>query len=203
MQDSFSQIIDDIAERGWSVQPHFFEDDYLKSLSEEVRVFWREGGFREARIGTKIAQQIRPEIRSDFIYWLEPENLTDLQRIYWDRIDNLRLSLNRELYLGLQSFEAHFAVYPPGSFYKKHIDQFRSVQYRLISCILYLNFSWKESDGGQLRIYLDSKDESVGYTEVYPEAGTFVCFRSDTVYHEVLPGSRERFSLTGWLRRDV
>lgn len=203
MQDPFSQIIDDIAERGWSVQKFFFEEDYLKSLSEEARVFWREGNFREARIGTKIVQQIRPEIRSDFLLWLEPEELTPLQKIYWDKIDALRQRINRELYLGLQSFEAHFAVYPPGSFYKKHIDQFRSVQYRLISCLLYLNFGWKPEEGGQLRIYHGAGEDSSSFADVLPEAGTFVCFRSDTVYHEVLPGSRERFSLTGWLRRDV
>ena len=35
--------------------------------------------------------------------------------------------LNRDLFLGLEDFESHFAMYPPGAFYLKHVDRFRDV----------------------------------------------------------------------------
>jgi SM-20-related protein len=64
-----------------------------------------------------------------------------------------------------------------------------------------LNHDWKPEHGGQLRIYKNGEDES-DFVEVLPEFGRFVCFLSGSVYHEVMPAHRERFSLTGWLRKE-
>jgi SM-20-related protein len=91
-------------------------------------------------------------------------------------------------------------VYPAGAFYKRHRDQHRGSLERLISCVVYLNNEWAESDGGQLRIY---DEDGTDFTDITPQAGTVVCFRSDTVEHEVMPALRERYSLTGWLRKDT
>jgi SM-20-related protein len=60
--------------------------------------------------------------------------------------------------------------------------------------ICYLNENWKAEEGGQLRIY-----EETNQIDVLPEAGRLVCFRSDKLEHEVLPASRARLSLTGWI----
>jgi SM-20-related protein len=38
-----------------------------------------------------------------------------------------------------------------------------------------------------------------GPVDILPLAGRLVCFRSDQIEHEVLPATRERLSLTGWL----
>jgi SM-20-related protein len=88
----------------------------------------------------------------------------------------------------------HRTIYPIGSFYKRHLDQFKKDDKRKLSVICYLNTDWKESEGGQLRIYLPN-----GSTDIFPLAGRLVCFRSDLLEHEVLPATRERLSLTGWL----
>jgi len=111
-------------------------------------------------------------------------------------IDQLKDSLNRNFFIGLEDFEGHFAIYPEGSFYKKHLDQFKTQQLRLITCILYLNFDRKTDDGGELRIYTEKET-----VDILPEACKFICFRSDEIYHEVLPCKSKRFSLTGWLRK--
>jgi SM-20-related protein len=109
--------------------------------------------------------------------------------------------LNRELQLGLFELEAHFAAYPPGAFYRRHRDQQTGSNIRVVSCVLYLNSDWKGADdGGQLRLYLDS-EQSANYQDVPPEGGTLVCFMSERFWHEVLPASRLRLSLTGWFRR--
>lgn len=199
MDDKFESILNQVAERGWSVTPDFLPADMLNALIEEEHALWEEGLFRHAGIGAGAATMVRPEIRSDRILWLDPDNLTPHVAAYWQVIDALRIRLNREFFLGLRDFEAHFAVYPPGSFYKRHLDRHQHVRQRTISCILYLNRDWTDDAGGHLRIY-EGSGEQESYLDVLPQFGTFVCFRSDSVYHEVLPATRERFSLTGWLR---
>jgi len=193
------KIIDEIVERGWSVCENFLPADSLQLLVQEANELWHDGRFSPAGIGRGADLKVHPEIRGDQVLWWDGENLTLAQRNYWDAIESLRIQLNQELFLSLRDFEAHYAVYPAGSFYKKHLDQFRQTSQRAISCILYLNPEWQPSSGGQLRIY-DSENDQL-FTDVFPIAGRFVCFRSDAIYHEVLPATRQRFSLTGWLRR--
>jgi SM-20-related protein len=139
-------------------------------------------------------------VRSDYVLWIDERNLTPARSEYFSRIERLRLGLNRELFAGLTEFEAHYASYPPGAFYKKHVDRFGDADERVISCTLYLNQSWRADEGGALRLYFNPEDPGA-FTDISPRAGVFVAFRSDTLYHEVLPASRERFSLTGWLKR--
>jgi SM-20-related protein len=85
-------------------------------------------------------------------------------------------------------------VYPTGTFYKRHLDQFSREDHRKLSVICYLNHDWKDYEGGQLRAYV--QDEVI---DVLPLAGRIVCFRSDQIEHEVLPASRPRLSITGWI----
>ena len=85
-------------------------------------------------------------------------------------------------------------IYPIGSFYKRHLDQFKKDDHRKLSVICYLNENWREDEGGQLRVYFPAETK-----DFFPTAGRLVCFRSDLLEHEVLPATRERLSLTGWL----
>jgi SM-20-related protein len=199
----YQTIADELALKGYSVQPQFFDNDFCTGLRNEQNFLLEQGAFRQAGIGRGAEFKIAPEIRSDFVLWLHSGNLTALQQVFWDRMDAFRLSLNRELYLGLNSFECHYAVYPPGSFYKRHVDQHKLTRHRIISCILYLNPNWKEEDAGQLRIYEKDEQGNEYYTDVAPQLGTLVCFRSDKVEHEVLPTHSHRFSITGWMRNDA
>jgi SM-20-related protein len=85
-------------------------------------------------------------------------------------------------------------IYPEGSFYKRHLDQFNRDDHRKLSVICYLNENWLENHGGQLRIYPDNQA-----IDFFPIAGRLVCFRSDQIEHEVLPATRTRLSITGWI----
>jgi SM-20-related protein len=192
------RIVEDLTENGRSVQPDFLVPADVQALREEAFELWRTGSFRQAGVGAGAEFGVRTEIRSDRIFWLE-EPYSDAQRRYLDELERLRLVINQSLYLGLFSFEGHLAVYPPGSFYKKHLDRFQKADYRTVSCILYLNEDWKSEDGGQLRLY-DGPEEEASYQDVLPEGGTLALFLSGRVYHEVLPTTRERVSLTGWFR---
>ena len=192
-----SWIAEQLAGPGWVVCPEFLDTAAVRALATESRAQWEEGQFRAARIGIGDSLQLRPEIRSDYVHWLDENALSPAQQGYFAAIDALRRQLNQQLYLGLFGFEAHLAVYPPGASYRRHLDQFRGAAHRQVSCILYLNTDWGPEDGGQLRLY--PADQPAG-VDVQPRAGTLACFLSADIEHEVLPARRERFSLTGWLR---
>ena len=192
-------IVHALTDPGWCVLPHFLSTQQIGELETECRSAWSGQSFRPAGIGSGEEWQVRPEIRSDYVLWLDPENTSPAQTHYLSEIEALRQVINQALFLGLFEFEGHLTLYPPCASYSRHLDQLRATSQRKISCILYLNNGWRAEDGGALRLYTDLGNDAT-YQDVYPEGGTLVCFLSNLVYHEVLPATRERLSITGWLR---
>jgi len=193
-----SEIIETLVRQGYAVIPSFLTAVECIALAEECRELRAQGEFHRAGVDRGERLDVRPEIRSDEIRWLERGDCGLRQREYLELMDAYLQHLNRELFLALVEFECFCAIYPPGSFYQRHLDQFRGVQQRTVTAILYLNENWQQSDGGQLRIFLN---EQTGETlEVLPEAGTFVTFLSADYWHEVLPAERDRLSITGWFK---
>ena len=190
------RIVDDLAEKGWSRQDGFLPQALTLELAAECRKRAAEGELAPAAVGRGPAQEIREGIRGDHIQWLE-EGDAAVCDTYMALMDSLRLAMNRGLFLGLEDFESHFAVYPPGAFYLKHLDRFRDDDRRMVSAVIYLNDAWLPEHGGQLRMYLK---DGVEY-DVVPAGGCLVVFLSGEVPHEVMPATRERLSLTGWFRR--
>lgn len=190
------RIVDDLAAQGWSQQNIFLPEALTLELAAECRKRSVEGELSPAGVGRGPAQEVREGIRGDRIQWLEAGELEACDH-YLELMDSLRQALNRGLFLGLEDFESHFAFYPPGAFYLKHVDRFRDNDRRMVSTVLYLNQGWLPGHGGQLRMYLK---DGVEY-EVQPTGGCLVVFLSGDIPHEVLPATRERLSLTGWFRR--
>jgi len=192
----FSSIIDDLAERGWSVQRAFLPSHETLRLAEECRRREAEGAMVPAAVGRGEGQLVHEGIRGDHILWLEPGQ-SAASDLYLQLMDCLRQQLNRELYLGLEEFECHFAVYPPGAFYKTHLDRFRDDDSRCVTAVFYLNPDWQPEHGGALRLYLGEAASQ----DVAPLAGTLAVFMSGDFPHEVLPTAVDRLSVTGWFRR--
>ncbi|WXL26052.1 2OG-Fe(II) oxygenase [Ectopseudomonas mendocina] len=190
------RIIDDLVEQGWSVMPQFIPQALTLQLAQECRERAKKGALTPAGVGRGNQQQVLEGVRGDHIQWLEPgqSSVTDE---YLQVLDALRSELNQSLYLGLEDFEGHFALYPPGSFYKQHVDRFRDDDRRMVTTVLYLNADWQAEHGGALRLHF-AGDKTL---DVLPEAGTLVVFMSADLPHEVLLAHRERLSLTGWFRR--
>lgn len=189
-------LADALATHGWAVTPGFLSPEEASALLADGLA--RRAAFHRAGIGRAAGHQVQAAIRGDEVLWLDPESAAPAQQVYLDRMADLQQALNRSLFLGLFSFEAHFAVYAPGAFYKRHLDAFRDHgKERTLSCVLYLNECWTDADGGHLRLYLDGSAPEP-FVDVQPEAGTLVTFLSDTFEHEVLPATRERASVTGW-----
>ena len=193
-----ASITDTLVNKGFAIIPGFLTLDESRDLAAECLNLREQGEFHRAGVGRGEMLEVRPEIRSDEIRWLARNDCGPLQAEYIDLMASYRQTLNRELFLGLVEFECFCAVYPPGSFYQRHIDQFRGVEQRTITAITYLNENWRESNGGQLRIFLNEQTQET--LEVLPEAGTFVTFLSADYWHEVLPAERDRLSITGWFK---
>lgn len=190
------QIVDDLATQGWSQQNIFLPEALTLELAAECHRRSAEGALLPAAVGRGPAQEVREGVRGDRIQWLESGENTASDD-YLRLMDSLREALNRDLYLGLEDFESHFALYPPGAFYVRHLDRFRDSDRRMVSTVLYLNEGWLPQHGGQLRLFLKDGVEH----DVQPVGGSLVVFLSGDIPHEVLPANRERLSLTGWFRR--
>lgn len=190
------RIVDDLAAHGWSQQNIFLPETLTLELAAECRRRAAEGELSPAAVGRGSAQEVREGVRGDHIQWLEAGEVAACDR-YLALMDSLRLALNRGLFLGLEDYESHFALYPPGAFYQKHVDRFRDDDRRTISAVLYLNQAWLPEHGGQLRMFLKEGVEH----DVQPTGGCLLVFLSGEMPHEVLPSTRERLSLTGWFRR--
>lgn len=191
------RIADALAGPGWCVSAGFLAAPRAEHLIAEAHSGWQQGEFRRARVGIAGTLSLRPEVRRDQVLWIDPNQARGALGHYLARIEALRQAVNRRLYLGLFEFEGHFARYEPGDYYRRHLDQFEGVQYRQVSCVLYLNPDWGPGDGGELRLYLGDGTP----VDVIPRLGTLVVFLSGVFEHEVLPTARARLSLTGWLRQ--
>lgn len=190
------QISADLFQRNYSIAPAFLSLEEVSLFYEEANTLLKEGKFMPAATGQGSQKSRHLDIRKDSTLWLDPFFLSPLQKLLWDKLETLRSSLNQKLFLGAFHFEGHYAHYPAGAFYKKHLDCFQGDDRRVLSTVLYLNRDWRNADGGALRLYAERET-----IEVAPTAGTLVCFFSDCMEHEVLLTRRDRFSFAGWFKK--
>ncbi len=194
------QVVKQLYDKGWAVVDHYISAEFKTALLDEQKDLLRHGQYRHAGIGNGPSLTIKPEIRGDKVMWIDNQELTPHQKTYWEIMEALRSAINQRCYLGLKSFEAHFAMYPPGSYYVRHLDQFQHVKYRIVTIILYLNEKWLGTDGGALRLYLADDQVHEKSVDFSPLGGRLVVFLSAEIPHEVLPTNKERISITGWFR---
>jgi len=196
VSEAVQHVVAELSEHGWCVYDNFIPDTLTETLREEAFSQAGGGGFRAAGVGSGARHRHDREQRGDEVSWLEEEGSTNAQRDCLARFEELRLALNRDLQLGVFDFECHFARYPAGRAYARHLDQFIDDGSRLLSCVLYLNEAWLPADEGELRLHLRDR-----HFDIAPVGGRLVCFFSARFEHEVLPPRRQRLSLTGWFRR--
>lgn len=191
----FARIAADLRHQGYSVIPNALPDLLATDLFELV-LSLNSKDFNEAGIGRQQDLTLNQFVRRDEIRWIEGQNTTEQHWLSWTRA--LQNYLNKRLFLGLFSYESHFAHYQPGDFYRKHLDAFRGEANRRLSTVAYLNPGWLPDDGGELLIYDLETDEEI--CRVTPAYGTLVVFLSEEFPHEVLTANRHRYSIAGWFR---
>lgn len=190
-------FVDQLLARDWAIVDGLVTHSCVQALRAEAQKQQRAGRFHVAGIGRGKDRTVRAAVRSDRIAWFdEPPTLAQTQ--WLEQLEALRLSLNARAFLGLFDIESHYAWYPPGASYQVHKDRFHSDDRRVVSCVLYLNHDWVAQEGGALRLYPTDTAQGV---EVLPCEGRLVAFSSAEILHEVLPATRDRFSVASWLRR--
>ncbi len=187
LQHYFSEL----AEKSWAVIPI---DQHL-ALSLQKSASQRSGSFRQAGISESTSPV--QEIRNDKILWLDTSNSeTEHEKKTLESLLILQQELRNYFRIALNEFECHFSIYDPGQFYARHKDTVKNNNKRIFSFVIYLNPEWTEADGGQIVGY----DGDRILFRVQPQAGQLLIFKSE-VEHEVLPATRRRFALTGWIRQ--
>lgn len=188
------EIINGLSDHGYCIIPGFLQASLARQLHQYANAIPAQL-WTTAAVGRAQQQTINTMVRNDRIRWLTEHY--DLEAQYLAIMDELRVLLNRQLFLGLFDYECHLAHYPSGAFYKKHLDAFKGRSNRRLSTVMYLNDNWLNEHGGQLVIYGEGGEV---LERITPERSTLVVFLSDTFVHEVLPSSRDRLSITGWFR---
>lgn len=198
-QQTLNHAIDSLVEQGWYIWENALPDNLCERLLNEVQTFDQQGELKPAGIGRGHEHQQNEKIRRDSIHWIEGQ--TPTQTEFLDLMAQLQTELNRQLFLGLFEYEAHYALYSPGDFYKKHRDSFRGAANRMVTTVIYLNPDWQADWGGELVMFNDEDTDIIG--TVTPKMGTMVIFMSEQHPHEVKPTRHPRASIAGWFRRNT
>ena len=210
LHTQLTTIIDDLTENGYAICENFLPVQIIQALADKAEKRYIDGEMLVAKTG-KNANAQHSAIRNDSIYWLDEGSLNSSTQSYFAKIEALKVALNQSLFMNLHDLETHLAVYPIGGVYLKHLDQFKQInngtaqipaQVRQLSSVLYLNDNWQEDEGGELRLHLNeaASNNASKYIDILPIAGRLVLFLSADFWHEVLPATRNRISLTGWFR---
>lgn len=190
--DNWLFWMDEISTKDYVIIDQFLHPD----LYADVRSFFltQLPYFSKSGIGALNEHIIRHDIRGDHTYWLDRKRDTKINS-FWSLVDETMYIFNRYCFLGLSGYEFHLANYPPGTQYKKHIDQLNNRNNRMITLVIYLNKGWEKGDGGELEMYLEGGRKLL----VEPVEARCVMFRSATIPHRVMKSEKNRYSLTGWL----
>lgn len=192
----FDEMADQLANTGLVVLPQLLPAPLTTALHNQIIQLRKQAELARAGIGRQQNFQLNSQIRRDETQWLANKNPPEQQ--YLQFMNLLREALNQRLFLGLFDYEAHYAHYSPGAFYKRHLDAFQGQNQRVLTTVLYLNKDWQAADGGELVIYAPGSDAMI--EKVIPEMAGFVMFLSEKFPHEVLTTQRDRYSIAGWFR---
>lgn len=195
MEEIFNTIIDSFIEDRVGLANNFLSVALAKNLKANLVKLHSSQLMLGAGTGnnnTVVRDQL---VRGDKIYWLDRKHNNVDENDFFDLMDDFVLHLNRTCYTGITGYEFHYTLYEKGSFYQKHIDQFKVNGTRAYSMVMYLNENWLAVDGGELCIY--HKDH---HQNIAPINGRSVFFKSNELAHEVLVTNEPRMSITGWLK---
>ncbi len=196
----YEGVINDLLAQKYSVVDDFFSPEEILTLRNSLLFKYEEDQFKKAAIGSKTNELIVRSIRGDFILWMDEKAQEEAEKLFFSKINEFANYLNKTCFLGILHKEFHYALYPEGTFYKRHLDTFQNDDRRKLSIALYLNEpNWQPEYGGELAIYLPegAQEKTI---EISPIQGRMVIFESQELEHEVKTANQNRLSITGWLK---
>ncbi|MBK9256173.1 MAG: 2OG-Fe(II) oxygenase [Saprospiraceae bacterium] len=197
MQTNFETLINSYISNEIGICENFISTGLANQLRKRLLALFSEKAFKNAGTGNETIILEDTMIRGDKIYWLDRKNNNSDENEFFDLMDAFVMYLNETCYTGITGYEFHYALYEPGSFYKRHFDRFRNNDSRQFSMITYLNESWQEGHGGELQIHHQNKEKQ----DISPLSGKSIFFNSSELEHEVLITTQPRMSITGWLKK--
>ena len=201
LQD-LDQICSDLYQDGWTVVENFLSAPFVELIRRDLNALDEQGRFYKAGIGRELDFVRREDIRSDRICWLDGINETQI--LFMQMLEQLMTAVNRRLFLGMNHFEAMYAIYEPGQFYKKHLDSFKGQRNRIMTLVFYLNHDWTADKGGEFVLYPEADEQAENHDSpiitLLPKAGTVAAFLSEDFPHEVLTAHDTRYSIAVWFR---
>ena len=197
----YERIIADISNHKFSIIEDFFTLKEVSILRASLLEKYEEDSFKKSAIGNRVNEVIVKSVRGDVILWIDETKADVAEALFFNKINDLIKYLNRTCFMGILQKEFHYAVYPKGTFYKRHIDTFQNDDRRKLSFVCYLNDeNWQAENGGELVLYLDEDNKETAKT-IFPIPGRVVIFESQIIEHEVKPVLQDqRLSITGWLK---
>jgi SM-20-related protein len=208
-----SSNLQELTSKGYVIIDKFLPNDLQKSLRKDVQDLRDTSNFNIAKIGQDSTNALNIDIRVAETCFIGSNKLFDnpneARSSLYQILDYIRQDLPGPLDTNLSEFL--YAYYPTGGFYRRHRDAISgsASTLRQYSLLLYLNKGWTETDGGRLRLHMDSGGDSLpeseepNFQDVDPNGGTLVLFESDKFPHEVLDTKAERVAVVGWYNRPV
>jgi SM-20-related protein len=166
-----------------------------RGLRDEAERLLGAHAFSRGRIGHGSDRHEERATRGDSLCWLEPHMPAGGAYLRW--MNELRVALNRQLFLGLTGFEAHYAHFSIGAAYGAHLDRYQDSNARVLSAIFYCNQDWPDDAGGEFVMY---GDHDAPCLTLAPRGGTLLLFLSAGRKHEAKAALRARWSVAGWFR---
>ncbi len=195
MQKPFDTLIDSFIKNKVGIAENFLSAALCAQLQNNIALLLAQQLLLPAGTGNALLPVHNIAMRGDMIYWLGRQHNNPYENAFLNLVDDFIGYLNATCYTGITGYEFHYAVYPGGTSYKKHLDQFKSNKGRQFTMIMYLNSNWQQADGGELCIHQNGQQQNIA-----PMNGTGIFFKSSELEHEVLLSHKPRMSITGWLK---
>lgn len=195
MELIFEDLISSFIETNIGISKHFLSLELANKLKQNLIVLHHNNLLIAAGTGNADKLSYNTAVRSDAIYWLDKSHNNPFENEFLLQIEEFIKYLNMSCYAGITAYEFHYSYFEIGSFFLKHLDQFKNNSSRKYSLISYLNNDWQTQDGGELLIHQSPNNQLIS-----PTQGKTVLFKSNELFHEVLVTNKTRMSVTGWLK---
>ncbi len=133
-ENLFGLIAEDLYQQGYSVRAGVLPLNIADPLFTEQQGL-HNAHYVEAGIGRGDDFVKTEFVRTDEICWINEASQAGENWLAWT--SHLQHFLNQRLFLGLFSFESHYAHYAPGAYYKRHYDAFRGGQSGVVGGVLF------------------------------------------------------------------
>ena len=132
----YSSLCQELKEKGYCAWPNFLTEDEIRGARRDIELLAAENSLTKAGIGRGQEHAKKAEIRGDWTYWFNDSESAEIRKALLEKTAAIKEALNRNLFLGIKTFEGHYAKYPAGTHYLRHSDVFKNTDARVV-CLFF------------------------------------------------------------------